>query len=155
MGGTYCGGVRFPERCPLAECLVTGACAFADYDNKTNEAFAEAADKTLFSRRRRILDEDGRVQLCEQCNGDDGRAVQIHDHGLQVRGIWTHDAFGSGVCRMVYMCDVCYQSMLTGQAWFDEEIYQLSFDPESGLFVGDCSSCAAHINRGMREESKG
>ena len=113
--------------CSLAECLVAGACDFADFDKFTNIAFGKAMESELQSHRPRILDADGGVQMCEQCNDEDGKAVIIGDGSLSVSRVWAHNAFNSGICRLVYICDVCLSSIRTAEnaanAWFDAHSY--------------------------------
>ena len=122
----------------MAECLVAGKCQFADYENETNRAFFEAVDKSM--PHPRVLDDYGRVQLCEQCNGDDGKAVEIWVESVSVSKVWAHDAFGSGVCRMVYICQTCFLAMVTAEssddAWFDAWSYGLH---------EDCPACRSEL----------
>ena len=116
----------------LAECLIAEECAFAQYDAEANVAFLEAVHKTAF-RRPRLLDFDGSVQICEQCNGPG--AVVIGVMSLSVERVWAHNAFDSGVCRPVYICDPCFRKVVsTDDAWFDASMYGLDLN---------CPACRA------------
>ena len=127
--------------CFLIECRIAESCRYWDFDDETNKVFADAIDKHT-SRRRRLLDDDGAVQRCEQCNNQDGRSIEFGFDGpftLAVRGMWAHDAFGQGVCRMVYLCESCFRGILghaAGQLepWFDVWTYGLD---------SECSACRA------------
>ena len=143
MNKADCGRWVNRSSCFMAECLVAYECQFSDYDKETNEAFFEAVEKSV-SVRPRILDDDGRVQLCEQCNGEDGKAVEIGIGSLTVSMVWAHNAFDSGVCRMVYICSTCFRAMVTAEnannAWFDAWTYGAD---------KDCPACLAEIPRNL------
>ena len=85
MTDDHCGRWIRRSACRLAECLVAGECLFRVYDQETNDAFNDAFNEALgkSKRRPRLLDDDGRIQLCEQCNNDDGKAVEV---GLTASG---------------------------------------------------------------------
>ena len=86
-----------------------------------------------------LLDDDGRLQLCEQCNNDDGKSVEITADSISVRRVWAHNAFHSGACRLVYICDACWWALMLEAAqgiepWFGpgHEMY--------GVYE-DCPQC--------------
>ena len=130
----------------LAECLVTGICAFPyPCDDTTDRAFVEALESHRRSRFPRILDKDGGIQMCEQCNNDDGKAVEIGVSSLSVHRLWVHKPFGRETCCWVYICDACWLTILeqecsiappTKEAWFDTTVY--GPDP-------DCPQCQAEL----------
>ena len=97
--GSYCGRWVHPSLCFLAECLVAGFCRFTQYDVESNEALAEAVEKSVLPRRPRLLDGDGSLQICEQCNGRDGPAVRVGVGSVSVSGTWAHRPFGGDACR--------------------------------------------------------
>jgi hypothetical protein len=106
MTDAYCGRAMQHSPCFLAECRVAGECRFSSFDSESNDAFNEALDKSM--PRPRLLDDDGGIQLCEQCNSDDGKAVEIGIDGIRTSRVWAHNAFDSGVCRWVFICHVCW-----------------------------------------------
>ena len=110
MTDAYCGRWLQRSACHLAECLVACECRFSSYDQESNDAFNEAMRKSM-PNRPRLLDDDGGIQLCEQCNNDDGRAIEIGEGNIRVSRVWAHNAFDSGVCRWVYMCQVCWYAL--------------------------------------------
>ena len=125
--------------CLLIECKIAESCKYWQFDDETNEALREAASKHMNMGRPRLLDADGSLQRCEQCENQDGMSVVIGAHSISVTRVWAHNAFGQGVCRQVYLCEVCRQSILrhlAGQAepWFDVATY--GPDPE-------CAACRA------------
>ncbi len=141
MTDAYCGRWRQRSACRLAECLVAGECRFGAYDQESNAAFEEALEKSR--RRTRILDDDGRIQLCEQCNNDDGRAVEVGIDGIRISQVWAHNAFGSGVCRLVFICHACFwaiqQDAVQGiESWFGpwHEMYGVR---------EECAACRAEL----------
>ena len=111
----------------LAECLLAGKCAFTDFDDETNKAFAEALESTKRMHCPRILDQDGGVQMCEQCNNADGKAVEVRGDGsLSVNRVWAHKPpFGAACCRYVYVCNTCSQAIIQAreEPWFDRSWY--------------------------------
>ena len=125
---------------------MAGVCAFPfPSDEAIDRAFNEALESHKRSRRPRILDEDGRIQMCEQCNNDDGKAVEIEANSLSVSRVWAHKPFGGETCRLVYVCDACCFTRLEQEcsipppkkeAWFDTAVY--GADP-------DCSQCEAKL----------
>lgn len=125
--------------CILVECKIAEICRYWDYDDETNEVFLDAIDKHTSMRRPRLLDAEGSLQRCEQCENQDGRSIVIGPGTLSVLRTWAHNAFGQGVCRPVYLCEACWQSLLRHAAgqpepWFDVWTYGL--DPE-------CAACRA------------
>ena len=141
MTEAYCERWIRRSACLLAECLVAGECRFSAFDQESNDAFLEAMEKSR--HRPRLLDDDGRIQLCEQCNNDDGKAIEIGIGSISVSSVWAHDAFGSGVCRLVYMCQACWQALLLEvfqgiESWFGpwHEMYGIH---------EDCAACRAEL----------
>ena len=125
--------------CFLIECRIGESCTYWQFDDEANEAFQEAIDKHMSMGLPRLLDADGSLQRCEQCENQDGRAILIGPDTISVTRVWAHDAFGRGVCRHVYLCDVCRRSIVHPTAsqpepWFDVSMYGL--DPE-------CAACRA------------
>ena len=102
MSNSYCERWMNRSACFLAECLFHGACAFTRWDDETNEAFQETIEKSL-NIRTRFLGKDGSLQFCEQCNGDDGKAVDVGVGRLAAKRVLTHKALNSGICRWVYI----------------------------------------------------
>ena len=132
----YCGRWFNTAACNLnlAECLLADECAFVQYDAEANVAFLEAVEKT--NLRPRLLDFDGSVQICEQCNGNG--AVVIGVMSLVVKRIWAHNAFDSGVCRGVYTCDACCKKIVSADdsSFFDTSMYELNLN---------CPACRAEM----------
>ena len=127
--------------CLLAECLVADECQFRAYDQESNDAFDEALEKS--KRRPRLLDDDGRIQLCEQCNNDDGKAIEIGINSIRVSRVWAHNAFGSGICRLVYICQACFwaiqlEAVQGIEPWFgtSHEMYGVH---------ENCAACRAEL----------
>ena len=141
MSNSYCERWMNRSACFLAECLFHEECAFTKWDDETNEAFQEAIEKSGLIRPR-ILGNDGGCQLCEQCNRDDGKAIEIGVDRLEVNMVWTHNAFNSGICRWVYICEVCFEAMVTAEnadkAWFEFDAWSYGLEP-------DCPSCCAEL----------
>ena len=143
MTDDHCGRWIRRSACRLAECLVAGECLFRVYDQETNDAFNEAFNEALGKSRRRprLLDDDGRIQLCEQCNNDDGKAVEVGIDGIRVSRVWAHNAFDSGVCRWVYFCQACFWELQRGvyqgiEPWF-------GWSHERFGIYEDCAACRA------------
>ena len=129
--------------CFLIECKIAESCTYWQYDEETNEALQEAINKHMSMGRPRLLDADGSLQGCEQCESQDGRSIVIGPDTISVTKAWAHNAFGKGVCRQVYLCEVCCHSIrrhAAGQSepWFDVSAYGL--DPE-------CAACQAEYPR--------
>ncbi len=142
MPDTYCGRWMQRSACILAECLFDGQCAFNDFEPETNAAFNEALDKSK-PPRPRLLDDDGSIQLCEQCNNDDGKAIEIGTDGIRVYRVWAHNAFDSGVCRWVYMCHACFW-VIQEDAYGGKEPW---FGPGHEMYGvhEDCTACRAEL----------
>ena len=141
MADTYCGRWKQRSDCRLAECLVAGKCRFSAYDQESNDAFDEALRKSI--PKTRLLDDDGGIQLCEQCNNDDGKAIEIGIDGIRVSRVWAHNAFDSGVCRFVYFCQACWWAL-------QGEIYQgiepwFGWSHERFGINEDCAACRAEL----------
>ena len=133
---------RFPpsKTCSLAECAVEGQCAFPLFATpNTDDAFEEALKFSVWGSRPSVIDEAGALRFCEQCNGEDGKAVTMEFVGdgpaLSTTTVWAHNPFNTGVCRWVYMCESCLTALKEGDAWFDITMYQPH--PE-------CLSCRNH-----------
>ena len=141
MTRANCGRWIRRSACLLAECMVAGECLFNSLDQESNDAFNEALEKS--KRRPRLLDNDGGIQLCEQCNNDDGKAIEIGVDGIRVSQVWAHNAFDSGVCRLVYFCQACWWAL-------QKEVYQ-GIEPWYGWSHGrfgideDCAACRAEL----------
>ena len=142
MTHAICGRWLRRSDCLLAECLVAGECRFGAYDQESNDAFDEALRKSV-SKRPRLLDDDGGIHLCEQCNNDDGRAIEIGAGSLRVSRVWAHNAFDSGVCRWVYICQACFWAIQLAavqgvEPWFGpwHEMYGVR---------EDCAACRAEL----------
>ena len=142
MTNTYCGRWIQRSACFLAECLVAGECRFTAYDQESNDAFDEALRKSL-PKRPRLLDDDGRIQLCELCNNDDGKAIEIGAGDISVSRVWAHNAFDSGVCRLVYMCQACWRALMQKVT----EGIEPWFGPGHEMFgvYDDCAACSAEL----------
>ena len=142
MADAFCGRWIQRSACLLAECLVASECRFSSYDPESNDAFDEALRKSM-PNRPRLLDDDGRIQLCEQCNNDDGKAIEVGIDGIRVSQVWAHNAFDSGVCRLVYICQACWWAL-------QQEVYQ-GIEPWYGWsherfgIYEDCAACGAEM----------
>ena len=141
MTDAYYGRWIRRSACILAECLVAGECRFSTYEQESNDAFNEAVEKSR--HRPRLLDDDGRIQLCEQCNNDDGKAIEIGLDGIGMSRVWAHNAFDSGVCRWVYICQACWRALQL-------EIYQgiepwYGWSHERFRIHEDCAACRAEL----------
>lgn len=142
MTDSYCGRWRRRSDCPLAECLAAGKCRFGAYDQESNDAFDEALRKSM-SKRPRLLDDDGSIQICEQCNNDNGKAVEAGAEGIRVSTVWAHNAFDSGVCRWVYLCQACWWAV-------QQDVYG-GIEPWFGWNQGrfgtheSCAACRAEL----------
>ena len=141
MTDAFCARWINRSACRLAECLVAGECGFSSFDQETNDALEEALEKSM--RRPRLLDDDGRVQLCEQCNNDDGKAVEIGAGEIRVSKIWAHNAFGFGVCRLVYICDTCFWA-IQGEVYQGIEAWFGPWHEMYGVHE-DCAACRAEM----------
>jgi len=137
MTNNICSRWVSRSACLLVECKIADSCRYWEFDDETNEAFLEAIDKTTRARPR-LLHPDGEIQFCEQCNGTDGKAVKIGIGTISVSMIWAHNAWDSGICRLVYICDSCFRKIsadeTTDSHWLDARMYGL--DP-------DCAACRA------------
>ena len=141
MTDAFCARWINRSACHLAECLVAGECRFSSFDQETNDALEEALEKS--TRRPRLLDDDGGIQLCEQCNNDDGKAVEVGVGEIQVSRIGAHNAFGSGVCRWVYICQACWWA-LQGEAVQGIEAWFGLWHEMYGVHE-DCAACRAEL----------
>lgn len=146
MSNRACSRWVSSKACLLVECKIADSCRYWEFDDETNEAFLEAIDKTMMSLRPRLLHQDGEIQFCEQCNGTDGKAVEIGIGTVSVRMLWAHNAWDSGICRMVYICDSCFREILADETadshWFDAAMYGI--DPE-------CAACQAELPASVAE----
>ena len=147
MGSNLCSRWVNRTACVLVECKIAEGCRYGEFDGETNAAFEEAVNRHSSVGRPWLLDDDGAVQRCEQCNGQDGRAVEFgpgDPFALAVRRQWAHDAFGEGVCRFVYLCLACDRAIMCHAAGQDEPW----FDPWHYGLNPDCDSCRAEAPPG-------